>query len=64
MSKNNHSNMQDDRPADVACSKCGRIIITAAKAAGMRERTIQEFVDAHRCTIAAESKRDFEDEVR
>lgn len=56
--------MQDDHPASIACSKCGRIIITAAKVAGMRERTIQEFVDAHRCTVAAESKRDFEDQVR
>ena len=56
--------MQDRRPGDVTCSKCGRMIVPQTKAQGMRERTIAEFVEAHKCQESMQSKRDFEQEVR
>lgn len=61
----NHSiDMQDKTPADIACAKCGAIIVPFSKAAGLRERTLAEFIEAHRCLTSMESKRDFEREVR
>ena len=64
MKENKSVDMQDHRTGDVVCARCGRVILTQEKANGMRERTITEFVEAHVCTVAAESKKDFEDEIR
>lgn len=64
MADNPPINMQDKRPADVVCSKCGRIILKATLVESYRQRDIDQIVSQHVCAPGDESKRDFHDEVR
>lgn len=42
-------NMQDRTPGDIACSKCGKVILSAERAKSYRERDINEIVAGHTC---------------
>lgn len=53
--------MQDKTPADIVCSKCGVVIVPAVKIEGFRQRTIDDYVEAHKCK---QVKKDFEDKVK
>ena len=56
--------MQDKTPAAIVCSACSQIIVHAHKVEAYRERDIQSLIAQHKCSIAMQSKRDFEGEVR
>ena len=56
-------NMQDKTDHAVACPHCAFVIIPARRIHSYRERDIQQMITNHKCTVARESKRDFEQEI-
>ncbi len=64
MAKNKVKNMQDKTPTAIVCSACAKIIVPAPQIEAYRERDIKDLIARHKCSLAMQSKRDFEEEVR